>query len=130
MEYSILIIGVVVVIGILGFSWVIADRAMSKAASIPPTSLRRDKRWRRQLAYRIPLIAIAMIPLIILGAMLLTVQFQTLTYLDFRSFGLLTSAAPCTGNRVRGGTKVSSGCCADRPDRRFLARTGLDLISM
>jgi hypothetical protein len=36
----------------------------------------------------------------------------------FAVFGLLTSA-PWTGNRVRVGTKVSSGCSTGRPHRRF-----------
>src|SRR5580698_2497210 len=74
---SILIVSVVVVIGILGFSWVIADRAMSKTSSI---SLMGDNRWLRQVFYRILLIGIAIVPLVILDATLLTAEFQTSTY--------------------------------------------------
>ncbi len=85
MSTSIIIVGIVIVIGTLSFSWVIADHAMSKGASIPGTSLRRDKRWRRQLAYRVPLIAIAITPLVILDATLLTAQFQTITYSNLSS---------------------------------------------
>ena len=80
MGYWIFIIGIVMVAVILAFSWVIADHAMSNAASIPRTSLRRSKLWRRQVAYRVPLVGIAIIPLIFLDVILFGAQFQTLTY--------------------------------------------------
>jgi hypothetical protein len=80
MTTSILIVSVIVVIGILGFSWVIADRAMSKTSSISLISLMDDKRWLRQVFYRILLIGVAGIPLVILDATLLTAEFQTSTH--------------------------------------------------
>ncbi len=85
MRSSIIIAGIVLVAGVLSFSWVISDRVMSKAASIQRTSLRNDKRWRIQLACRILLIAIAVIPLVILSTILLTAQFQTVTYSSLRT---------------------------------------------
>jgi hypothetical protein len=73
-------VGIVVLLGILGYSWVIADQVMIRAMSIPSSKVARDVRWYRQLVYRIFLIGIAAVPAVILGNMLISVPFQTLTY--------------------------------------------------
>jgi hypothetical protein len=82
MNSSIFTVGIIALVGILWYSWVIADKVMTRVTSLSGTMVLRSFGWYRQLACRLLLVVVAVTPFVILGNIVISAPAQTAVYGD------------------------------------------------